>query len=247
MGQAVGIGGGGGGWTTALDLDFSAQDSQTLSANQSYTIGGYSWTKFNSANDSTAMAVTNGSGLVIVPAQSTDYNGATRTTPGLRLPLSSFMAAADYGMSLRVMAYVSASNEGANYDGFRVGIDSGSAVFGYMAYRGRTTIGNGFSTHIQVNSANPGYQNKAVTLGASNNCVMVEIPKLGYPELLVRHGQYSSGWPTVWTSASSYAALSTDLATFTLADMGLVIGAQRAGSVTAYSVTVARLRVDYRR
>jgi len=59
-------------WTTVFDLDFSAQANQALSPDGAYTIGGFAFTKFNSANETANANIVAGSGLQIRPAAGTD-------------------------------------------------------------------------------------------------------------------------------------------------------------------------------
>jgi hypothetical protein len=104
-------------WATALDLDFTAQSSQSLTTDGTYTIGvnpytqlGLVWNKINSSGDATAMALTNGSGLVIKPASATNISAGTFSAPALRIPLNSIIPDWTIFMPFRVWVWVSANN-----------------------------------------------------------------------------------------------------------------------------------------
>ena len=103
-------------WITALNLDFTLEGSQTLTTDGNYTIGGKTWIKGNSAGDSTAMAVTGGVGLVIIPKQATNISGATFSDPYLRIPLTTLIPLVTPFTPIRITMYVSANNLAADND-----------------------------------------------------------------------------------------------------------------------------------
>jgi hypothetical protein len=107
-------------WQSAYSVDFTALASQNLrtGGNGSKTIDGRVWTWANDTNAATA-DVTNGSGIVLVAnANSSDYNGATRTAPILTIPLSSLFS--NYSVEnhiVRVRARLIVTNATANFEG----------------------------------------------------------------------------------------------------------------------------------
>jgi hypothetical protein len=78
-------------WHDLLDLDFSEEANQTLSADTTYTIGGLTWTKENSAEDLVAPAVVNGTGLTFCPTVDWDAYQTLRDHPLIRTPLSELL------------------------------------------------------------------------------------------------------------------------------------------------------------
>lgn len=241
---------GAGTWQTALDLDLTAQSSQTLATDGGYTIGGLTWTKGNSANEASHAA--NGTGLVWAPASTSDYNGTTRTLPYLWTPLSGIIATLDYATSVRAWLYVSAQNYTANYDGSVLAIDdnaAGSPTGGIMKPAFVSSLGVGGMYQVKgAVSNNPASYVQAMAL-STYNVYCLELPGgVAKEQCHMYAGSWSSGWPAFSSMrlvGRSYFGIG--LPTFEAASsFGLLLGAQRAGSTTTLSVTHARVRVDYR-
>lgn len=237
-------------WTTALDLDLSALPNQSLSANQAYTVGGYTFNRFNAASDATAMAIVNGQGLVIRPIAATDYNGATRSIPGVSIPILQLIPSFQLGMSLRLSVYNSSLNAAANYDCAVFGFDNGSAQFGYLSKRGVLPGGQGLAMFFQANSVNvSGFIKKTMAVDASNNVCQVETPYPGMGQLLDRYGSYSAGFPSQsnMNAAFGYSANGNlNNGGVTPANLAILLGAQRSNSATALVCTFARIKLEYR-
>lgn len=239
-----------GGWITALDLDLAAQSNQTLGTDTTFTIGGKTWTKRNSTNDQSAMAIVAGSGLVIQPKSTGDWFSGSYTMPLLEIALQSLHASIAIGKRVRIWIYISADNGAANYDAVCFGVSSGSAVAGHHAERGRTGIdGNvtGITSNLTASSTSTGLA-KAVAINSTSNVVVLDIHALGSPWVTAYYGSYSSGFPAEATLllARSYASGSLDMSGLTPSNMALVLGARRAGSGTSYSATIARVKVEFR-
>lgn len=250
---------GAGGWTTILDLDLTTQPSQTLSPDGNYTIGGLTFKKENSTNDRVAMALTNGTGLVVQPVASSEYNVGTRTLPLLWMAISQLsIPNLDWSTAIRVWVYISADNCSANYDNAVVGIDSDNTNYSVGALRGIN--GNataGLSYRRTFNSGTTSaYLNQA--LSASNRVIVLpQLALAGIPSGNMFYGSYS-GWPA--TSALSWGTgiqdavgaavqpgIGGEAAGNAPGNLGIVLGGMRAGSTNnSLSITFARLRVDYR-
>lgn len=234
-------------WTPVVDLNFAGLTSQSIATDGAYALGGYAFTKFNSANDQSAMAIVNGQGLVIQPKSTSDYNGANRTFPGLNCAIAVPFAT---GARLRMTVYVASQNITNNYDGVIFGVDSQSNVCGYLAKYGKVSTGTGTTAFIQAAGSNAGFTDSTVTLGATSNVLRMIVPNYGWPSLGVG---YAAGTLNVIPSDASFNptrsqnayATSTDMSGLTRANMALVLGAQRAGSVTALSITLSRVLVEY--
>lgn len=240
-------------WITALDLDFTSESSQTLTSNGNYTIGGLTWTKENSTNDNVAMAVTNGSGLVIQPKNTSDYNGTTRTLPLIHTSLAGILPNIQPTTPVRIWLYVSAENISANYDGVKYGIEtvnpnpkSNSTLSGF-----HYSASSPYKGQLYGGAYNNGTSMSWGVAPTSDNCQCLELIRgIAGMQFLFMSGVWSSGWPSV--TALHMQAESVLTSGFqgieylgSCNDWRLFIGGQRAGSGTALSLTIARLRVQY--
>jgi hypothetical protein len=255
------------GWATALDLDFTAQANQTLSPNGNYTIAGLTWTKINSAGDATAMAIVNGTGLVIQPTASTDINGITYTSPLIRTLLSGFLPAnADWTTALRIWVSFGNCNMTSNFDSAVFGVDSGNDSLEYNMKYGfcPTSSNKGFVwawTYNGVNEQGSSYfagaSDALLVVDSTTRTVVMQMDQIQCREMSECHGaQLAAGaaFPNMNTlTASQSYFYNSGSGTATVAQtgvgfggLGLMIGAQRAGSGTALSMVVQRIRVDYR-
>ncbi len=253
------------GWVTAYDVDLTAQGSQSLSADQNYTINSKTWTKVNSNCDNVAMALTSGVGLVIQPKNggaASNYDiqaGAQRTCPLLSLPLAQIGTVLTQDFGVRIWVYNSVTNAAANFDNAVFGLDNASGAqatnISYVGVRGYTaasTIGIGCQTYYTSGASGTARQawfaTDALTIGAANNVAVLEIPSLAGTTARLRYGSYSSGWPTeanLITGRTGVGAGLANITGLTPALMQVVLGAMRFNSATAFSTTFARLRVDY--
>lgn len=252
---------GGAGWVNnALDIDFSAQGSQTLNADTTYTIGGVTWTKVNSSNDNVSMAVTNGSGLVIQPKQTTVYTAASRTAPYIKTPLSGFLPSAQYQrIALRVWIYISADNMAAVGDTCEAWLDNlgGTTTVTQSFGLGRQmTTGPAGRCFVEANYPSTGStllpSSTNTTLASSNRVLMLEI-EMGIVNGVYSawKGTYSAGWPAesallpLVKSPGANITWNDSQDVITGLPVNLCLTAWRNGSVTALSATIARIRVDY--
>jgi collagen type I alpha len=243
-------------WTTALDIDFTAQTTQNFTTDGNYTIGSQTWTKGNSANEATHAVLTNGTGIVFKPSSSTDYSsGSGRTLPYLWMQLSQVIPNIDWSTQLRLYIYVSTDNTAANYDNEVFGFDdnNGSTSSGTVTFRGQNSGQHIFSRQFIQGSYEVDF-GQSITL-SSYNVIIVDLTS---PSLLGVHtsGMTPSG---TFNNTAGFASYSTASA-FTQQNsnianqpkiqaasaLGVIIGAIRANSGTSLSVTFARLRIDYR-
>jgi hypothetical protein len=231
-------------WTTALDFDWTAQGSGTISSDGNTTIGGVVWKKSNSANDNTAMAYS-ASGLVIIPRNTSDY-GTSRTLPLLWCKLTNIIPTLEASYGIRIWAYWSADNVTANYDSSNIALDSDGTT-GFALARGRHAGGAaGLGDHMLNAGSNVlGFQNTNLTLDATNRVVCLEVPHMGYPVYKGYYGAWSSGWPAFSSLTGLPAGQSSRVLNLQASTVGATFGAQRAGSVTAFSTTLTRCRIDF--
>lgn len=117
-------------WATAIDCDFTAQATQTLATDGTYTVCGATWTKINSRNEAAAMTVTNGTGLVITPNANSDFFQLVRSSPGLSINMASIIPGFSYDTSVRVLMYIASFNGAANFDAVDIALESSTADAG---------------------------------------------------------------------------------------------------------------------
>jgi hypothetical protein len=257
------------GWTTALDLDLSAQGNQTLAPDGPYTIGGVVWNKINTTNEAAPTAIVAGQGLVIQPASATDYSNDVRSLPAIMLPLTSLtdLSNIDWSTPLRLWAWVSVQNIAANYDGACIGLDVGGTS------TSPTTAGNLVYYAQKIHDAGQTFLNRTMVYNATansnsaspnfnNQTMMLEIPDgiAGLASRLFTGAAPSGGvWPApktldpnfynTFVTATGLNAGATDLGELlsgaALSYASLILGASRAGSGTALSITIARVRIDF--
>lgn len=242
------------GFRTYLDFDFTTQQTQTINSDGSWTIGGMTWTKGNSAHDATAMSVTNGTGLVIQPVGSsnTDYNGSSRTLPYLWLPFNQIpgLSTLNWQSRIRVWAYNSADNLTGTFDNAVFGVDSNSTALAYIMKRGYGTSSIiGSQGIVDVNSTNT-FFGQSYTLNNASRIMVLDMDLEKF-ELSIFYGT-GSIWPDPSAltfighqafSSSGASTIGTTLAT-PYSTMGVFLGAQRFNSGTSLSITFSRIRVD---
>lgn len=249
-------------WTTVFDLDFAAQPNQALNPDGVYVIGGFNWTKFNSANEAAATNIVAGSGLQIRPGAVTDYNGPTRSFPGLWMPMNqiAFPRALQFGDRLRIWHYVATDNIAANFDATIWGADTNdptaSIRYGMVAKRGFDVAGPGNTNFDELGNVNLGFNDNVIIggLGATNQVCVLE-GSFGDQARSLYHGTFGPSWPSIDACtldnivlAKSGAGMGTSTAAsvYTIDSLGLVLGAQRSGSATALDVRIGRTRVDWK-
>lgn len=243
------------GWQTAVDVNFITQANQTFATDGSYTVGGLSWTKVNSSGDATAMAIVNGTGLVVQPASATDLGGATDTGPTLELPFSNAITGYSSDMPLRIWAYIASQNFAANFDGATVNFGNRTSKTFFLAVPGfSTAISPNLNVYIAFNFNSTGLS--FTNIGPLPNVIMLEAPNgIDGGKFLVYSGTWSSGWPA--RSALSPLALQepwsgtstvlTNITPFgTASQWAMRLGAHRAGSGTALNVAFGQARIDFK-
>jgi hypothetical protein len=188
-------------------------------------------------------------GLTIQPASTTDYNGATRTFPGLMLDLTAVIPNYDPSMAVRVWLYNSALNNSANYDNAILALDTGNTNFGYVVKRGHGTAGTGGQSFLEIAATNSsGFVSDSYTPDGTNQVMVLETPGIDEARYTTYRGNYSAGFPaaSALVVQKSYAANGTIDTSQLTTSLKAVIGAQRAGSGTSLVASFARIKVEYR-
>lgn len=238
------------GWTTALDLDFSTLSNQTISTDGTHTVGGKTWTKQNSANEVAAMAVVNGQGLVIQPVQSTDFHNGTRTAPLLYLPLAELgISNLSWTTKLRLSVQFAGTDPlAANY-GHRMfisfeqlGTPPSNNPYSFELNRGAYPPGSTSIFFRETASGGTPLGAVTQTLDSSNRTIILEMTSgmLG--------GNIMGGHTSVIGGdliPDMRYQISSTLPKVSISNCGLLVGAMRAGSGTAFTGTIAKMKVEY--
>jgi len=234
--------------TTVLDLNLTRLGNLVMSANQSYSIGGLTLTKFNTASEQNP-ATFDVTGLTFMPLSASDYNGATRTMPGVHIPFFRFIPGFRGDMGVRVWAYVSDNNPAASFDNPILAVDTNSTSYGYVMKRGFGTAGQGVQVYLGANAVNAsGFISDNVTSTIQSHVMVLEIPSITGSVWKSFRGAYTNNdWPRMetLTQHNSYRFNATVNTTgVTPQSLGVVLAGQRATSATPYYCKFARLRVD---
>lgn len=245
--------GGSSGWTTALDCDFRAQSSQSLSTDGTYTICGATFTKINSANDATAAALTPDAGLVLVPASGTDVYQGNFSVPAVTLSLLTLIPSVTTETAIRAYAWNSGNNAANNYDQANLGLAwtlpaSAIPVANMTMKRGTSVNGGlGWSASANFASGNTANLGLGFTLAAAD-VLEVSTPALGSFTAGLSAGLYDAGWPSVGSATGLAVTNQTISGTLSTSPGSWVVylGAGRSGSGTSLVIDWARLRIDYR-
>jgi hypothetical protein len=255
-------------WSTALDLDLTASGTQTLASDTNYNIGtspytgsALVWTKANSASDSTAMALTNGTGLIITPNSASVITTSTFSAPVLRIPVNSIIPNWTFATPFRMWVWESASNEAASGDQFQFGVyipGSGFANQLTLAhFRGFAGGVNGFGANIIALQAGVTNTTTSIPLATGNRVGLMHFPMGvlgGTAPLLIGTTVTGGVWPaqasltyctSPITAPSAGAISNTSSGAHTVPEVNFFLAAQRNGSGTAFAATIARIRVDY--
>ena len=236
-------------YQTYLDLNIAAQSTQSITSDGAFTLAGMTWTKGNSANESTHLAITNGSGAVFVPTSTSSYSGTTRTLPYMWLPFNQIggLASLNWQSKIRVWANISADNCTASGDNSVLAIDNNATGLTYVMTRGYNSAQNAAG---QCNAASTGsFVSAGLTLGSGNRIMMLDCD-LNRLSISIFVGSNTAIWPdpSTMTIIGTQTLVNTNLATngfgTPYSTMGILLGAQRNGSATALSITIANLRVD---
>ncbi len=260
-----------GGWVTAFDLSFAAQPTLSIPTIGAYTVAGNTnWRKIVS-NDQTTMAITNDAGLVVIPVASTDINGAAFNAPLFGVQLASVIPGFYPAMPIRVWGYISARNITTQYDNAIIGISAWTAAaltgnvqvmkYGFGPVAGKAGASLEFESAGIAQHFND-YGNS--TTAPQDNVVMIEYPMgLTHFSATTYSGTWSSGWPAISAMKAraalnaangggstpvfgTQAAESADAANLVDATgYYAILGAMRAGSGTALSITWSQFRIDF--
>lgn len=232
------------GWRTALDVDFTAQPTQTLAPDGDYVIGGYTFTKINSANEVANMVLTNGVGVVIQPNQASTYTGASTTLPALTIPLSSIMEF-DTTTTLRLSLYIASDNMSADFHFVALALNNPVIVTSEILFKMWWTSAQRLS---RVIAGGVGISDLTQAWPVGHNALLLyHYSQLGK---LMCTGTYAGGaWPpyAAWDPSATRSAATTSLSdsqTGLPANYRVLIGAGRAGAVAAFTATLGRLRIE---
>lgn len=255
--SSVAITGSGGGWTTAFDLDFTAQTTATLSTDGNYTIGGLTWTKGNSSSDATAMQLTNGTGLTIRPISASDMGGgpSNTTAPFLWTPLSGLgLSSYDWQTSLRILLSIGSENGAADFDFTGIALCTqpvpGTGIaLGFIEYYGHSSSAHVAQLAYFVNKTRAGLANFKIN---TQKTILFSVDQLAATSMQTFEAAALSAGaafpaPNTFDPTGRETGLADINASGAVAtSLGILICAARAGSATAFAPVIQRLRVDTR-
>lgn len=232
----------GGSWVTGLNLDLTAEASQTLNSNTTYTIGGKTWTRENAV--AADMRTILSTGLRITPVSGAgDYWQNTRTSGILRVPLSSLITNWHQSMPIRLWVHISAFNCSTATHQLRAFFESGQTM--NASNRVFSVYGGQSPAQLALVNQNAAADVSDSGYSAAGNVIVIECPA-GIAAGVARsfNGSWSAGWPTSLTyNATSDQKPYTGTVTKDGPNFGLVC---QHTSGTALVVDIAHVRIDYK-
>lgn len=253
---------GGYAYVTLLDLDLTAQASQTLSPDGPYTIGGFTFQKLRSSGDATPLALVNGTGIVWNPANNTAKGGVPPlAAPALELAL--FSLAPMIQPSSQVRVWSKWADDPATLNSFQdCGITSeqvfplttgggGFLAVAYRAFDASIASAHGVAYGTLTYGATRGTVNEvslplAGDLNAGNRVLVWEsLPLLGV-QARVLLGPNTSPWPNPSALTLATAVVNTTPGTFQN-QRGLdqsALWSAELGAAGSLTTVLQRIRVD---
>lgn len=240
---------GGGGAQTVYELDWTAQGSQTISADQAWTVDGNDWTSANQAQSS-AFAITNGTGLVITgtSGSSLTWTQSSQTAPGFWVDLADLSAdVLDPTKDLWIWTHISAYTLSVSNNSAITGLWSPGAGGYSSLMHGQSLAASGASVY-SATQRNTSWTN-VTGPGSAPGDVLVWRCTGGVVQCYV--GTWSAGWPSTSSLIQAGGDLQpegTSLPTSTIlrrqAGMRLVYSAATRATTGAPSMTVAHTRIQ---
>jgi hypothetical protein len=245
-----------GGWLnstlgTGGTFDWTAQSTQTFSSDTTVSVGGVTWTTVNTANASPSVNVLNGTGLVITPVSSTQFQlGTARTAPMMMVNLSQVIPGFSFNTPLEISAYWTTGSPAANFDCVFCGLDDGAAL--QLGFRAGLAFDSGACQQL-LSMINGGYiTREETTVGLSDTLEVVTWPMgivMPNANLTSNTGSQTGGvWPgvqfrtnLVGSQYSGGSSWQSDITKYYAC-----FGAQRQGSATNLIATLAAVRIRYR-
>jgi hypothetical protein len=261
LGFGASSGAGGGGWITALDFDFTAQATTIFLTDTTYSFGGFTWKKINSADDATPMENFIGVGLVVKPISSAEYNNGSLTAPILSVSLNQIIPNFDPTIRTRGWVNISSQNAAANFDNSVFGFDTGlispgvGPNFGAVLERGFGNNGQGITSITLVTGADQAALDDLTVLDGGSGVTFSDfLWGAGIPAIQPYYGAFTTTWPTVPNMLGLHGnAIGNSNSgqwngtNITPTNLQVVFGAKRSNSGTSgYAVTFARFRIDYK-
>lgn len=251
----------------AIDIDFRLLPSQTIGSDGLVVggVGGYDCYKYNSANEDAPLSVVAGTGLRFSPASNSNVWNASLTSPMLWFPLAG-LGIPDLSWSSKFRLWVEWDNDPSglfaeDYNtqwtasmaqpGFG-GITNPSMQLSLRGYRYNPWYGASFGLRYITNSQNQLDTGLHVaSLDASNRGGVM--PGTLLPGRLTFHPlAYGATWssdlvpsPLVVYDTQSVAIEQTYSAGMAPTNMGVAIGALRAGSASSFVTSCTRMRLEF--
>ena len=250
-------------WRTALDLDFTGATDPGLSANGTYVIGGTAgWKREFTVRDQAPMAI-GSTGLTIQPKLSA-YSITERAAPLLWLPLSALnIPLLDWDTGFRIWLHIAdESHVGGHNAHVFCGIDSDSLAWSPGWASSGTNVAGNRILQIQTRTLDGLGGNETATAGTDWTDTPTGIIRCDIPALVEAQVKPALFWDPInapWPSPNAaelrpmvgtpffYDIVSANANSLGPAEgLGVVIGAWSAADADLFSVTISRLRIDYR-
>lgn len=241
---------GGGGWSDAVLLDFKSLPNQVISSDGDVSVGDISCTKLCSSNESVPMEIIPDVGLVVQPANGSDYTGGTYAWPQLFIKLIDLIPDFNLGMSLRITLGISSFNGTQSYDNALLAVTSGNCGHGWTAKRGYNPGGVGVTTMLVSNYNNIWSTHQNLTLDSTNNVIVLDIPALYGTTAISGVGAITDGsLPNLNTIIPTGCGTTTSVTSNALAtNMGVAIGGLRGSpGTTGLSIIFDSILIQYKK
>jgi uncharacterized protein YceK len=163
----------------------------------------------------------------------------------------------DWTTKIRLWMSYGPDNAAGNFDDVVFGIDDNSQDAALIQKIGFGSSGQGAQTFYNIANANVGFRTDAFTLSSvPHKTLLLQMEGLGpiapsfqtFRSDIIQAGQQfpqiKTMVPGLW-SFGGQSISSSGMTMTTPTSLGIILGAQRAGSGTAYSTTIQRIRLDY--
>jgi len=236
-------------WTPLVDMDFTAQPNQTLVSDGDYTIGGYVFHKFGTANEASAMAIVNGVGLQIKPNQASTVSGSSFTAPSLEMALATALQGCRWDTPIRVWTRAQGVYD-QNYKTNVAGIAHRASAMSALVAKHQYNGGDNYVSCPTLNGSN----SNVVVVGAPWNSY--ELMLIEFPNGIMdqRFNIYAAPYTGAYPADSALSLIagfrpsivgSANIAYMgSFADWRAFVGSYRDGTAAAFTGTFTHFRIE---
>jgi hypothetical protein len=234
---------------TIYDLDWTAQSSQNIKTNTTYTVDGKTWTTENGANSNT-FDITSGTGLVFtsISGNTANYGDNTRTATLFRVDLSSIisdLAFAQY-YAIRLLTRISFTSLTSNFQFGKFGLEhAGSPATMHMVHgKGFSTSANALQSQISTTTTS---QRSSAVVSTDDVLGLIYRPMFNVDFI---SGAFGTSFPKNYTLRSSWAGgMASGVTANVIRDassnnLRLLYVFQETSGTGSFTATVTRMRVE---